>query len=133
MEDDPSHTAPLFIFTRLQDVVSVVSRKRGVIIPRRNVVTTGIGWLALASGLKTRALFRQGAHLLTYESLLFPTQDHLPLPRGREVQRHQAVGEGRVDARAVDRHGNRRSLRINAEAARSARRDADAVGALVAS
>ena len=26
-----------FIFTRLQDVVSVVSRKRGVIIPRRNV------------------------------------------------------------------------------------------------
>ena len=65
--------------------------------------------------------------------LLFPTQAPPPLPRGREVQRHQAVGEGRLDARAVDCHRYRRSLRINAEAARPARVDADAVRALVAS
>ena len=118
--------------TRLQDVVSVVSRKLGVIIPGRNVVTTGIGWLALASGLKNpRASYAFRSS--TYESLLFPTQDHLPLPRGREVQRHQAVGEGRLDERAVHRHRDGRSLRINAEAARPARVDADAVGALVAS
>ena len=72
-----------------------------------------------------------GHWLSSCESLLFPTQDHLPLPRGREVPRHQAVGEGRLDARAVDRHGNRRSLRINAEAARSARVDAAFADGLV--